>query len=39
MNFQIKSDYQPKGDQPEAIKKLAEEIELAISAPKFDTIC
>ncbi|GIZ10113.1 excinuclease ABC subunit UvrB [Flavobacterium sp. UMI-01] len=26
MNFQVVSDYQPKGDQPEAIKKLAQGI-------------
>ena len=26
MNFQIVSDYQPKGDQPQAIEKLAQGI-------------
>jgi len=26
MNFQVVSDYQPKGDQPQAIEKLAQGI-------------
>ena len=26
MNFQLVSDYQPKGDQPQAIKKLVQGI-------------
>ncbi|MFV8366171.1 excinuclease ABC subunit UvrB [Flavobacterium sp. XS1P27] len=35
MNFQIVSDYQPKGDQPQAIEKLAQGI---IDGDKFQTL-
>ncbi len=35
MNFQVVSDYQPKGDQPQAIEKLAQGI---IDGDKFQTL-
>jgi excinuclease ABC subunit B len=35
MNFQVVSDYQPKGDQPQAIEKLAQGI---IDGEKFQTL-
>nr|WP_315177690.1 excinuclease ABC subunit UvrB [uncultured Flavobacterium sp.] len=35
MNFQVVSDYQPKGDQPKAIEKLAQGI---IDGDKFQTL-
>lgn len=35
MNFQVVSDYQPKGDQPQAIDKLAQGIE---AGEKFQTL-
>jgi excinuclease ABC subunit B len=35
MNFQVSSDYQPKGDQPQAIEKLAQGI---IDGEKFQTL-
>ena len=35
MNFQVVSDYQPKGDQPQAIKKLAKGI---VDDEKFQTL-
>ena len=34
MNFQVVSDYQPKGDQPQAIEKLVQGI---IDGDKFQT--
>ena len=35
MKFQVISDYQPKGDQPQAIEKLAQGI---IEGEKFQTL-
>ena len=35
MNFQVKSDYQPKGDQPQAIEKLSKGI---FEGEKFQTL-
>jgi excinuclease UvrABC helicase subunit UvrB len=35
MNFQVVSDYQPKGDQPQAIEKLAQGIE---AGEQFQTL-
>jgi excinuclease ABC subunit B len=35
MNFQVKSTYQPKGDQPQAIQKLAQGI---VEGEKFQTL-
>ncbi|MEZ7497643.1 excinuclease ABC subunit UvrB [Flavobacterium sp. Arc3] len=35
MNFQVESDYQPKGDQPQAIEKLTQGI---IDGEKFQTL-
>jgi excinuclease ABC subunit B len=35
MNFQVVSDYQPKGDQPQAIEKLTQGI---IDGDKFQTL-
>jgi excinuclease ABC subunit B len=35
MNFQVVSDYQPKGDQPQAIEKLAQGI---VDGDKFQTL-
>ena len=35
MNFQVVSDYQPKGDQPQAIQKLTQGI---IDGDKFQTL-
>ena len=35
MNFQVQSDYKPKGDQPQAIEKLAQGI---IDAEKYQTL-
>ena len=35
MNFQVVSDYQPKGDQPQAIEKLTQGI---IEGDKFQTL-
>jgi hypothetical protein len=35
MNFQVVSDYQPKGDQPQAIEKLTQGI---IDGEQFQTL-
>ena len=35
MNFQVQSDYQPKGDQPQAIEKLSRGI---IDEEKYQTL-
>jgi excinuclease ABC subunit B len=35
MNFQVVSDYQPKGDQPQAIEKLAQGLLMEISSKLF----